>query len=723
MSSSRLQAILASLLPLLPILFNNEQPPGDWSQPLPLHASPRRSFSPRYLPPSDSDGSLLRNHDLAYELNNSILLERLQDAVATPLDSVLPALEAISDLLVGFNIWHCLLSALCGGLFVFLFSRFSRTSRPAACLGPADQPTPASLGDLLEAYPLRSSYDPESTSVSGSGGTLNTTQDVTLVSSALHCLSASLPAPNLWQLEVPRNTRISHEVTPPKSYSALPQPLERHVEYAAPVATLDEDREDEKQAIPTSGSMTVFKDGSPGSRVGETRAADTTVMDPNDDASSSTRTTETPFVTPLLFNVPEGVDTMLLESRSEPVLVRSSGLAPVNSPGIRSYDDFDRPAFITLPPPGSSWSSERVFLARISPNISDASYSPSTAATADSPTPSSPTPSEQSIGGSSPDIEAVMENREPSRERVLSDITEYTEPSDHSLGGTPRARWFSGIHQRFANLDGTSLTLSLQNALSAVTAMSSPDSGPGAGDDTFLHSTARSIQGIATYLGGALTAAATTPSTEAQSSLGLAFLDVELEPTDATADRSNHDDPIPPADPAIQSASSSVGIPSGAEDYGLPSDVAPPSEPVSSETTDCVTTHATSQSPANTPVSDTLGQTQIAPLEAPSTAIPRPRSEVLDPSGLLVVSFPQAPRRLSTRRSAQHIHSELEQDDVTPCVHTSREASPKPPVPPPQTSVAEAIPKRGRSRSRRPSRVCLTIFSRFRDTHCNACRC
>ncbi|KAI0752770.1 hypothetical protein C8Q80DRAFT_474763 [Daedaleopsis nitida] len=62
------------------------------------------------------------------------------------------------------------------------------------------------------------------------------------------------------------------------------------------------------------------------------------------------------------------------------------------------------------------------------------------------------------------------------RGRVLSDITEHTEPeSDCDGPSTPRARWFSGIHKSLASLDNYGLTFGVRDATSSVSPCSSPD--------------------------------------------------------------------------------------------------------------------------------------------------------------------------------------------------------------------------------------------------------
>lgn len=206
-----------------------------------------------------------------------------------------------------------------------------------------------------------------------------------------------------------------------------------------------------------------------------------------------------------------------------------SRVAPAQSESCESLKDIDVRDMSRPSPPRPYWSLDRA--------CEDSLYSHSDSSTCHT-APSSPQPSSDQeqldyVGPGDDHLNYISdvdrEREAVGRERVLSDITERTEPdSDIEAPGTPRARWFSGIHRRLASLDTRSgLSLGAETALVNLSAASSPELPHEPSSATLRPSATVSAPRLAELQ---------LPSRDTHSSLGLAQLDVPDVPSDVDVD-------------------------------------------------------------------------------------------------------------------------------------------------------------------------------------------
>ncbi|KAI0740959.1 hypothetical protein C8Q76DRAFT_853185 [Earliella scabrosa] len=430
MSHARVQAVLASFLPLLPLFFSNDKSDGaDWTINNPPDPPPHPTSSPSAIQAAQPN-----LQGLAHELNQSLNAETLADAVFAPVDDTVPVLDALRSIrdrllpelesfpvvfLVGFAAGVFLTSLLCSIAYCLIAYSRTKTSRGSSCEG-------ARTGD---------SYNVGLELRDGEGH------------------SPMAPAQDL----VNTTSKVLSTPVPDVSLSRAPSP-----NASKTVTAVDEDS---CKSACEDVSLVPFApaEGLSG------------MLSPLLSGSSISSATSTPMnLSQFCANVArEGA--ALAGCPPEP-----NNTSPSAAPLCSDMSGDSSP-----PPQRSSWSLEKAC---------DTSMYADESPESELNSPTCQTPSAQSTPVASP---VMQEQPAPQqyrpdvddqhdininileaidRERVLSDITERTEPcSDGDTPNTPRARWFSGIHKRVASLDGQGLTLSEQTALAAVSAGSSPE--------------------------------------------------------------------------------------------------------------------------------------------------------------------------------------------------------------------------------------------------------
>ena len=444
MAHAWLHAVLASVLPLLPLIFDSGPLKQlEWRQPIP-HTRPQRLL-PQYLQPPNNSDFPIRDGEFLYTLNDSFVPSWLEDAMTKPL-SHFPVLEGLADLL-GATSPLLLLLVITLGFFVAAVVILSLTD-PSVSLSPR----------------LKPSFPP-----------VRQVQATAIVEPRVLQQSEHSPQSHL---------RQDYALSPCRN---------------VPLQQIQGSLEQQERLLCTNpGPALPQLDSVPSTSVETEQVATLPVVSPSLEISNVPDTSldnstcwYTPPASPQLSSIPprplapddnatDGVlhPTLTLTCRSEGDLAASLSIPPHTS---------SHPTYIPTTP-SSSESIHRVSLVRTSPIPPDASSNATTATIEGSHVPDRSTFSDRDlpcyvpISSPSPVQAYSMRQREVSE---LSDLTEYTEPSDHSVTGTPRAIWFSSIRGGLANLDSNGLTLRLQDVFDATTASSSPEIALSANDYPF----------------------------------------------------------------------------------------------------------------------------------------------------------------------------------------------------------------------------------------------
>ncbi|PIL33658.1 hypothetical protein GSI_04281 [Ganoderma sinense ZZ0214-1] len=475
MSHERLNAFLASLIPLIPLLFQRGAQDIDWGD----FVSHSKPFAPKYLSPPlelPEDEALANLYCHAFGINSMLGSRWLLDAISQPLKTSFPVADALGALRSHFQMdaaTSSLLLWIIGLLFLALVSLLCpadiHTSSPGTI--PSSCKTSAQIPSA-NMYPTYTSAPREfakSESVHYWRGAFDDTFPLPPFEIAL---STRFPLTPIAEEEEVQDQTTASPLSPdgaqangmellvsPSSSSYVSSPLSSqspsHTDILPSVSDVlltPSHRGVGEQCYPSFGDDTdassIWVDFVLTVVPPSTSDLDTT-MD-LDSPTSSPGPAREAFLTPAVSDVPS--------IASSTQIAPSSRLLPAPSIGqlseITPVED-----------------QEEVHGSGTSPKGTDG------AETSDvlvCETISVPALCEETQSA----IEEPNQLPSPTRSRALSNITEITEPSDSSDSspGVSRVEWFSGIHGRLASLDHHGLTLQeTQGVADAGTTASTPE--------------------------------------------------------------------------------------------------------------------------------------------------------------------------------------------------------------------------------------------------------
>ena len=492
MPHERLNALLASFIPLLPLLYQHQAQEIDWGK----IVTRTKPFAPKYLPPVPElpkDQALASFYSHAYTIDFTSSTGWLRVAISQPLERSLPVVDALGAFRSHFQVNVVSSTLLLWGFGLLLLGLVAFLDRANI---------PPSSYDNMFAEP-----SPE-----GSSATRSLTQASTST-------SAEPVNPKLifsW-------LRPSNETVPPlppDTATSMPSPfaaieeeecIERAAPHPQPDAVEDSDQESALRYSSSSHTSSVpFFRSSP-------------AITPNISPLALLQgplTPSRPFQSTHLLTSPESqlAGKFVGEQLCSPLVDKpdasstsSDFVFTIISPSI---SDLDSAANSGSPSPSQDQIADTCLPLAISASPSAADPAQTSPSLPSLPKPVSLIPR---FGERQPGLQDVLDSRasleladeanvgdvhvsepitvptlgedprptvqelgtppSPAHFRSLSNITEITEPSDSSdsTPGTPRVEWFSGIHGRLVSSDDRGLTFQGAQEVADDATVSTPE--------------------------------------------------------------------------------------------------------------------------------------------------------------------------------------------------------------------------------------------------------
>ncbi len=475
-NNARFHAILASLLPLLPLLFP-EEPDDSEVELWPWVAAPfSKARTPQYISASFSIGSSSK-YPIAREINASLTPETLADALTEPWDDPPPVFEALEIIWKSMHHYISRIntptsSRLAGAAIILLVAVVmllsisrrilkppGRTLKPLV-LAILDDDTTAPMGDK-DSVMASTCGEQSRVLVSLLSGPVSSRQQVSLSSHSSITLGAAAQDLALDERSVAARGSLH---MPDRSQPSVPTNVERASSTQRPVLGDSPHR----LRSPSSPRSTTTQE-----------ASSMKLTSAHDVAPPAT--VHNCATSPVLrCSDPSSVQSvLLLDDCSTSQLGCHIGLPSL----LRTGEEQD------APPPRSSWSLEKA--CEKAPFECDAPVSPApddywTAPPSPHPQPQRHTDFEPRIFLPQPPILLTQDQLKAAPPLITdevingvpTDVSEKTEEpeSDHDSPSTPRARWFSGIRGgRLAMVDDRGITYGAKKRRATDGVMSSPE--------------------------------------------------------------------------------------------------------------------------------------------------------------------------------------------------------------------------------------------------------
>ncbi|KAI1786344.1 hypothetical protein LXA43DRAFT_1034311 [Ganoderma leucocontextum] len=495
MPHERLNALLASFIPLIPLLYQRRAQDTDWGN-IVTNSEP---FAPKYLPPIPElpkDQGLAKLYNHACEINFMLGPRWLRDAISQPLDTSLPVVDALGAIRSHFQVnvatsslFLWVVGLLLLVLLLFLDLANSPTSSPGkiivACETSTDVtsattcPTSASVpaeSIKPERVLSRQGASNETLALPPFGYTLSTSFPLTPIEEeddAIDHDAASKSSPHAAEasdaelvLQCSPSNRALSSLSSQSSHTVIPNPLSPalflsstsspsvqstpflpdHASQCAEEAVSEHFFSPLVNDVDTSSISSDFV-----FTIVPPSASDLdSVTDLGSPSSSQDGVAET-FLSPTISDVPSTVGSTQT-SPSSPLLSTSlihqlGGIVPTEK---RVW-------------PGEAQGSETSLKTADEAEVTGVLETTALLALDEDPRPT---------------VQELDQPSSPHRSRALSNITEITEPSESSasVACTPRVEWLSGIHGQPASLDHNGVTLQMtQGPVDGTSTASTPE--------------------------------------------------------------------------------------------------------------------------------------------------------------------------------------------------------------------------------------------------------